>query len=142
MTTYRMHGLTDDTDTCEICGKVELRRVVMLMALDADGNDEEIVYAGTTCAARALAVRGTRTTAARVRDAAAAADRVHAQAREFVAEMDGLTFNQYLKANWIYAQNFGVQAARNSYDDLQVEVATLKTGTLTGTRFARLLPTL
>ena len=56
---YRYLGVTDDCTECEKCGKIELRSTVVLMPLDADGNPEgEPVYYGSTCAARALAVRG------------------------------------------------------------------------------------
>jgi hypothetical protein len=149
MTSYRLHGITDDTDTCEICGKVELRRVVMLAALDADGNTEEIVYAGTTCAARALSKRGVRTTAAKVRDAAAAAARVADRAREFAAEFAPITLNEYIAANHVglmNATNGDVTAAlakaRTDYAGLQREIGLIRSGALTGTRFEASLPTL
>lgn len=139
---YRVHGTTDDTDTCEVCGKVELRSVVMLAVIENGEELGELIYAGSSCASRLLAKRGKRVTASRVRDAAAAAARVKVSADKFVAEMEGLSFNQYLKANWTYAQNFGVQAARNSYDELQLEIAAIKSGDIVNTRFARALPTL
>lgn len=56
---YRYLGVTDACTECEQCGKPELRSTVVLAPLDADGNPEaEPVYFGSTCAARALAVRG------------------------------------------------------------------------------------
>jgi hypothetical protein len=151
MTSYRMHGISDDTDTCEICGKVELRRVVMLQVLDADGNPEELIYAGTTCAARKLAKSGTRTTAAKVRDAAGDAARVWEQARAYVAEMDGITFGRYMMANRVAADNASqregfrrtaLEIAREWHADSMAEVAAIKSGTLAGTRWERKLPTL
>lgn len=68
-TEYRVRGTTDDVTTCQICGKAELKGTVVLDILDADGNTEEITYAGVTCAAK---VTGRKATA--VRNAAAAAD--------------------------------------------------------------------
>lgn len=56
---YRYLGIVDDCTECEKCGKPELRSTVVLMPLDDEGNPEgEPVYYGSTCAARALAVRG------------------------------------------------------------------------------------
>lgn len=54
----RYIGVTDDVVQCEKCGKPNLRNTVVLMLLDEDGNDAEVTYYGSTCAARALAVRG------------------------------------------------------------------------------------
>lgn len=149
MTTYRMHGITDDTDTCELCGKVELRRVVMLAVLDADGNTEEIVYAGTTCAARKLAKAGKRTTAARVRDAAAAASRVAERAADFAAEFAPLSLNDFIAANATGLLNVtngdttaALALARTRYAELQTEIAAIRAGKLAETRFAKMLPTL
>lgn len=69
-TKYRMIGTTDDVIDCEKCGKVDLRMTVVLEMFDADGNSEGITYYGSTCAARALAARGVRVTAATVRQQA------------------------------------------------------------------------
>lgn len=139
-TSYRVHGITDETDTCEVCGKVELKRVIMLGVLDADGNQEDIIYAGSTCAARKLSNAGAAVKATRVRDAASAAGRVWTQARAFVTEMDGVTFNVYLKANWVAAQNHGVQRIRDGFDEMLIEIAAIKAGTLAGTRWEKNLP--
>jgi len=148
-TTYRMHGTTDDTDTCEFCGKIELRSVVMLAAL-VDGEETgELIYADSTCAARKLAQSGKRVSAARVRDASAAAGRVMTQAREFASEMSGVTVNAYIAANSVAYLNAAggdacaaIAAAKSGYADLAVELAAIDRGELSGTRFARLLPVL
>lgn len=58
-TKFRYIGTTDDVIECEQCGKPNLRSTVVIMPLDAEGNDDgEPVYYGSVCAARALAVRG------------------------------------------------------------------------------------
>lgn len=58
-TQYRWLGVTDESTECEKCGKTELRSTVLLLPLDEEGNPEaEPVYFGSTCAARALAVKG------------------------------------------------------------------------------------
>jgi hypothetical protein len=83
---YRMVGTTDDVTTCDQCGKQELRGTVVLEWLDTDGQPEGVAYFGSTCAARALAARGVRTTAARVRDMAAAAQRQRLERAAYALE--------------------------------------------------------
>jgi coenzyme F420-reducing hydrogenase beta subunit len=56
---FRYLGTTDETHICEKCGRDELKSVVMIVPLDAEGNDDgDVTYYGSTCAARALGVRG------------------------------------------------------------------------------------
>jgi hypothetical protein len=57
---FRYIGATDECIECQKCGKPNLKYTVVLAILDADGNEEEITYYGSTCAARALAARGMR----------------------------------------------------------------------------------
>ncbi|MGW0920399.1 hypothetical protein ACWD3J_15440 [Streptomyces sp. NPDC002755] len=45
--------MTDQITQCELCGKDELRGTVQMIELDADGNDFEDHYFGTSCAAKA-----------------------------------------------------------------------------------------
>lgn len=146
-TTYRVHGVSDDTDTCEVCGKSELRSVIMLAVLDADGETGELIYAGSTCAARMMAQRGKRVTATRVRYAADAAANVMDRAREFADEFRAITVNGYIAANSTAYLNANRQdtakalaAARAGYVELQAEIAAIDAGTLAGTRFVSLLP--
>ena len=84
MTAYRVRGTTDDVTTCQQCGKPELKGTVILDILDADGNTEDVIYAGTTCAAK---MTGRRITGAKVRQQAEAADARRAEAVRFAAEM-------------------------------------------------------
>jgi hypothetical protein len=58
--TFRYVGTTDECVECQKCGKADLRATVVLAILDVDGNEEEITYYGSTCAARALTARGMR----------------------------------------------------------------------------------
>lgn len=146
-TTYRVHGVSDDTDTCEVCGKSELRSVIMLAVLDVDGETGELIYAGSTCAARMIAQRGKRVTATRVRYAADAAANVMDRAREFADEFRTITVNAYIAANSTAYLNANGQdttralaAARAGYVELQAEIAAIDAGTLAGTRFVGLLP--
>ncbi|MFF0132070.1 hypothetical protein ACFYTG_41260 [Streptomyces mirabilis] len=58
---WTIKGVVDDYDECGYCGRRGLKRTVALMPLDADGNEdgtaEDVVYYGTSCAARALGWR-------------------------------------------------------------------------------------
>jgi hypothetical protein len=50
---YRVLGTTNDVTQCELCGRVELKGTVVMMPLDADGNEDgDAGYFGTACAAR------------------------------------------------------------------------------------------
>lgn len=49
-------GTTDDITTCQHCGRHNLKKTVMLYTLDGDGNREDLLYLGTSCAARMLSV--------------------------------------------------------------------------------------
>lgn len=52
---YALKGINDDENTCAVCGKVELKRVMWLVELDADGNEfGEAFHVGTTCGAKLL----------------------------------------------------------------------------------------
>jgi len=55
---FRYIGITDECVECQCCGKTGLRSTVILAVLDADQNAEDVTYYGSTCAARALAVKG------------------------------------------------------------------------------------
>jgi len=85
MTRFTIEGITDERDTCDCCGKSNLKRTVALADADDDG---EVVFFGTTCAARAMKIpaadvrKGART-AQRAKDKAAQMARVNAQAREW-----------------------------------------------------------
>lgn len=141
---YRVHGTTDDTDTCEVCGKIELRSVIMLAVLDVEGSETgELIYAGTTCASRMLAQRGKRITPTRVRYAVDAAANVMDRAREFADEFRAITVNGYIAANstaYLNANGHDITraltAARAGHAELMAEVATIDAGNLAGTRFA------
>ena len=55
MKRYALKGVNDDEHECSVCGRVELKRVMWLVALDADGNQEgEAFHCGTTCGAKLL----------------------------------------------------------------------------------------
>ncbi len=47
---YTVKGVGSETDTCEHCGKTNLKKVVWLSQLDADGNEAGTIAVGTTCA--------------------------------------------------------------------------------------------
>lgn len=74
MTTYRVLGTTDEVTTCEICGREELKGTIVLGVLDADGNVEAEMYAGSSCGAKAAGRTG-RNAATKFRDEADATTR-------------------------------------------------------------------
>lgn len=78
--TYRFKGTANDINTCDACGRNELRRTVALIPLDTDGNEHgETGHYGTTCAALLLGWTNTAvTTAAKTADKQAEIDRHHA----------------------------------------------------------------
>lgn len=52
---YILKGINDDETTCDICGKVELKRVMWVVEVDADGNEvSESFHCGTTCGAKLM----------------------------------------------------------------------------------------
>lgn len=55
---FRYIGITDECVECQKCGKPGLKSTVILAILDADGNPEDATYYGSTCAARALGIKG------------------------------------------------------------------------------------
>lgn len=57
-------GTTDECDVCGCCGNTNLKKTVMLFVLDEDGNRDELVYYGTSCAAKALNMRPSQVTKA------------------------------------------------------------------------------
>jgi hypothetical protein len=74
---FEIKGTTGDVSTCDCCGRRGLRKTVVMLPLDADGNvDGEPTFYGTGCAAAALGW-----TSHRVRKTATAADARTAAAR-------------------------------------------------------------
>lgn len=86
MMAYRVRGTTDDVTTCDNCGREELKSTVVMEVLDADGNTEDVIYAGCDCAAK-LAKR----TQKEIKADARRADKERAEKIERVAN----------EANWI-----------------------------------------
>ena len=52
MNRFTVNGVTDERDTCDCCGRTNLKRVVCL----TDHTTDEDVFFGTTCAARAMKI--------------------------------------------------------------------------------------
>ena len=50
---YTVKGINDDQDTCDICGKENLKRVVWL----EDTETLELIACGTTCAAKLQGIK-------------------------------------------------------------------------------------
>lgn len=52
MSGWSIKRVTDEATICELCGREELKRTVLLVTEDGDE-----IYAGTTCAARKVGVK-------------------------------------------------------------------------------------
>lgn len=52
---YALKGVNDDRSECVVCGKIELKRVMWLVELDAEGNEiGDPLHCGTTCGAKLM----------------------------------------------------------------------------------------
>lgn len=143
MTDYRVRGTTDDVTTCQQCGKAELKGTVILDILDADGNTEDITYAGSTCAAK---MTGRRLTGAKVRQLAEAADYRRAEAvriaqdvlayyAPFEAKHPIALGNAYWAANEMYFWNHpDADAVAMAQESLARHRETVATGGLSAIR--------
>jgi hypothetical protein len=60
---YRIKGVNDEQDTCDECGKTNLRRTVILAPLDDEGNEDGECRVGVDCAAKMM-----RTTTVKVKN--------------------------------------------------------------------------
>lgn len=83
---YRYIGVTDDCVQCQQCGKQDLKSTIVLAILDTDGNDSEVTYYGSSCAARALGRPGKSQTA-KILAEARSAHRQLAQRVAFAREL-------------------------------------------------------
>lgn len=59
MSSYRIKGVNGDEDTCSLCGKRGLKRVVWLAEVDEDGCESDAAHYGTDCAG--LLLHGAKT---------------------------------------------------------------------------------
>lgn len=138
MSGYRALGTSNDVTKCELCGKEDLRGTLVLAILDADGNQEEVIYAGSTCGARRLKVKVTA-----LRTAAVVADnrlnRAQEDARErldyYGTTVDMDTMIKYAKANAHSVK--GIEDVRTKLTELITECQQVLTGDITGTRWDR-----
>jgi hypothetical protein len=104
MKVFRVGGTTDQITTCELCGLEELKGTVQMIELDADGNDFEDHYFGSSCAAKAAGW-----TQKAVTMAARAADRAKREAGEAArrkAEAEEWTRREKAK-DWWLTENYG-----------------------------------
>lgn len=138
MSGYRALGTSNDVTKCELCGKEDLRGTLVLAILDADGNQEEVLYAGSTCGARKLKVK-----VAALRAESNAADTrlklAQEDARDYlayygtVADMPAMIL--YAKAN-AHAVH-GLEDVRTKLTALLADCTQVIAGDITGTRWDR-----
>jgi hypothetical protein len=138
---FRVAGTTDDVTTCELCGRDDLKSTVIMVELDADGNDTEPVYYGSDCAARASGW-----TQNQVRTRAARADRQNrrrkseqeAARRRAAADAAEEAFLDWLHATYGTRDKEAVMRQRGlrtavrlyaEYDDRNTPTATTPTAT-------------
>lgn len=97
-------GTTDECDTCDLCGRDDLKRTVVIRLLDSG----ETIYAGSDCASRTLGW-----TQATVRSRAKAADRdAHRKAmQEYTRECDRI------RSEWEERYRTWLRATHGSDDD-------------------------
>jgi hypothetical protein len=91
MSGWKIVGITDESTTCEVCGRVELKSTVVL-----ELEDGSRLYAGSSCAARKVGVK-----AADMRSSVKAyRNRLEAARCDFPSYFRGLfgkTLEQYLR---------------------------------------------
>lgn len=139
---FRYLGVTDESTTCEKCGKPQLKSTVMIVPLDVDGNDDgEPLYYGSTCAARALGVRGGGRAVlqsarwAHQRTLAEANDSRHVLANYELPEVGPATGDQLHYARLIFQSNH-----RNAswFDETTLEGWSTKVGEMHARRQAKI----
>jgi hypothetical protein len=103
---FKVKGTTDGVTECELCGRVDLKGTIVLAPLDEDGNEEDVVYYGTSCGAKAAGW-----TTKEVQDAAKKADREAHEAKIAAIQEEERKFCAARDA-WI-AENIGSDALDN-----------------------------
>lgn len=58
---YKLKGINDDQDVCSVCGKVNLKRVAWLVAIDNGEEVGEVFPVGMDCAGRMLGWKENKT---------------------------------------------------------------------------------
>lgn len=79
MNAYTVNGTTDERDACDCCGKSGLKITVCL----TDNESGELVWFGTTCAAKAMKI-----TVKEVRERVSAAEAVKAEERRVARDKE------------------------------------------------------
>lgn len=105
---FRVLGTTDDVTTCEQCGRADLKSTVVLAALDPEGSEDGVIYAGSDCAAKMAGW-----TQRDIKDAAKRADRAAAEALAAVtaeADREVTRARDIALAEWVTA-TYGVPAS-------------------------------
>ena len=57
---YKLRGINDDHNTCEVCGKTNLKKVMWLSEITKDGEVLDPFAAGTTCGSKMLGISGSK----------------------------------------------------------------------------------
>lgn len=89
--TYTIQGITDEVDTCECCGRKDLKRAVALA--DEHG---EVVFMGVVCAAAALKLPAPHVRA-QAKNAQAERDAAAQKAKDAKAQAEFQAWAQFLR---------------------------------------------
>lgn len=95
---YKFLGISDERLTCECCGRENLKRTVAVLFQDS----QEVLYFGTSCAARALSLTSKEVERS-AKGAQAQKEAAEAEARQAARFQRELRFSDWLQ------QNFGVR---------------------------------
>jgi hypothetical protein len=110
---FKVKGTTNEVTECELCGRVDLKGTIVLATLDADGNEEGVVYYGASCGAKAAGwtTKDVRKAAKTADDDAREARRAASQAESdaYCAARDAWLIEQHGTKDVLgcYAKKFG-----------------------------------
>ena len=95
---YKLRGINDDHNTCEVCGKTNLKKVMWISEVTQDGETLDPFAAGTTCGANLLGVATSRTSRAEAERKVSelAINQIEKAVELFVAEHCWMRGNMYL----------------------------------------------
>lgn len=150
-TYFRALGTTDESTTCDQCGRTELKSTYVIEELDEDGGHLGIIYAGSTCGPRLIKARsaiGQNVKIGTLRKEFEHAASVLRVAREWRKEAVQTYGTEPTKAGLLtYARHNGhairsYEQGKRFYDELMNDIAKIGVGELRGTRFERQLRTI
>lgn len=92
---YKFLGISDERLTCECCGRDNLKRTVAVEFQDS----QEVLYFGTSCAAKALALTSKEVEKS-AKGAQAAREAAEAAAKREAEYLEAVRFSNWLRATF------------------------------------------